>query len=1115
MSLRKIKTTTSKTKKEEEIDSDISGSESEEETYEEVKNPAATSVYSTGTKKIKILSTKFKKDDRIVPQTLDPRSTNRKYAQMENLEPGVIYSIGMHIMSFDEMKQLSAYTVSLESYNDNIHGINSPYLGCVTDGLYNSMTVCEMCSLVDCPGHYGLINFNGTKIYNPYFYNNVIQILKIVCHGCGRLLITDSVYREKGYDKMATENRLKEMAKHASDITSCPYMVDKAERRKGDEDIEILHCPKNPKIETGDNARKEDGVIKFQGEDVKVSVDRVYDILNMISNEDSNKLGFSHGSHPRNLIMQGILVTPLCARPPRLDGIKIMVDPMTTIYSTIVSTVKEIVGYKTKISQSGTSKKDFYGLDTKLYKNVYELIVKGSPKKDGDKENKSVTDMIQSKDGVLRKLMMGKRDKLVGRTVGDPGDNIKFGYAQIPRVFSSVLVDPIKITAFNKDYIKWCFANSMVHSIKLHSWPIKNRYDNPNRKFGIKLDDFEIKGTTEKSKELTIGDIIYVYMMDGSYIATNRQPSLHKTSIMAYKVQIIDSLCAKFHLSITTPYNLDFDGDEKNLLPAGSFSVKAEYKYLMNVIKNLGSSETNANTMGFVMNSITGSYLLSDPELRLHPDVMEILIKRVSYRKGRRTFLERLRRHNVDPFSGRAAFSLLLPPDFFYRKGDVVIVDGILIAGRLQKSHVGISHRSIVQELFHRYGKKRAGKFLSDGPLMISSFLFEFGFSIGIQDCVNLKETEHGEVDVNEILAKQALDKMELEIAAIGEKRANPIEEALREKQINNVLNSVKGVGVTITEAMLRKKDNAFGIMSSLGAQTKGDVGNIANICGVPGQQYAYGQRLTTQTTEYDKDETDVRAKGFVDRSLHQGTTPTGQYVIQWATRESISDTGTKTSMTGTLQRKTTISMSGLVIGYNGAIVNGNGLLFAQNFNSGYAVDKVRNVNSPDHPRFHSPFDICNMVEYLNIEHGWVPDDVPDPIEPVDDDDYDLLNEILEEGEEYEDDVDPIRKSIYPIIDEDGNYYEELSEITTYRYLKPTKFEKTRVISIRAEQLNNNMKPLINIDSWNFKDKANLIKIASKEYRASIIPAMQIIRHYPNKSMEVYDIMDIRRTILQ
>ena len=77
------------------------------------------------------------------------------------------------------------------------------------------------------------------------------------------------------------------------------------------------------------------------------------------------------------------------------------------------------------------------------------------------------------------------------------------------------------------------------------------------------------------------GDIVNRHLMDGDYVLFNRQPSLHKMSMMAHKVKVMKGNTFRLNVSVTPPYNVDFDGDEMNTHAPQSIASVVE---LMNIL---------------------------------------------------------------------------------------------------------------------------------------------------------------------------------------------------------------------------------------------------------------------------------------------------------------------------------------------------------------------------------------------------------------------------------------------------------------------------------------------------------------------------------------------------
>jgi len=139
--------------------------------------------------------------------------------------------------------------------------------------------------------------------------------------------------------------------------------------------------------------------------------------------------------------------------------------------------------------------------------------------------------------------------------------------------------------------------------------------------------------------------------------------------------------------------------------------------------------------IGLVYDSLTGAYILTTGDVRVDPDLYNDCLVMITNTDALPTLDRRLALAGVPKYSGRALFSALLPPDFYYQKGQVVIIDGILRNGTINKEHIGPSHGSIIQALYKDYGTNRVVDFLTDTPFVINRWLQERGFSVGLEDC--------------------------------------------------------------------------------------------------------------------------------------------------------------------------------------------------------------------------------------------------------------------------------------------------------------------------------------------------------------------------------------------
>lgn len=986
------------------------------------------------------------------------KSSKKEYSMSQSDKKSTLPSLfitksKISLYSWTDMQKISVVNVT-NSKLDGQDSVNDTRMGVV------SLTdPCDYCSEVDCPGHYGLINFRGHKIYNPAYIQEIVYVITSVCNTCSKLLVTEDVLKKEGILNLSYDKRLSKIAE------TCVNKQCLREEFLEEEIAQtgpIIPCQKNGRY----SCNKEEGEIyvspsnKKSDEKTLLDINTVYKILDKISEDDARILGFSKDSHPRNMILEGILVAPNVARPPVYDAGMISYDKLTLKYQSIVTIVNNIV------TNNSTPKE--------LYKAVRQLLFKTESPKIGPKDFLSVTERIQGKTALLRGLLMGKRNNHCGRTVAGPDSSLRYGQIRIPSVWAPILTKKERVTSFNIHKLSQLLEQGRITHIIPKGKKLR-KYYNPSSKY-----------------KLQIGDTVERWLQTGDRIIINRQPTLHRQSMMAYEVVLGHQYTIGLHLSYTTPMNCDFDGDENNAWNPQDLEVEAEAEILMNVKNNIMSTENNKPIMALVMNSVSGAFLLSNPKVRVSDLLFSRLMSLISKEDSSLNY--RLLKYGIHPRSGQAVFSALLPPDFYYNHKKVLILEGVLISGRITKSHVGTSSRSIVQELHKKYGPERTAKFLTEASWVINKWLIETGFSVGLRDMINLAidPSTNKEYDKSQKILNEELAKIYLKLEALGGKLDDPVEEAFRQRQINNLVNIAQGIGMRIAKEVLTE-NNAIGVMTDQGAGTKGGLANVGQMFGAVGQQYYKGERLKATLTNgrrllptQDLDDNNPEVHGFISKSFMEGLTPEQLFFLQSGARESLLDTALKTSETGAMQRRMIKAFENIIIAYDGSIRNTLGTMFSPIYNGGYDVAQMLEIRTDDKPDFSSFIDLKAIVEELNFKRGWVPRNINEQITKQ-------REQVKTAFSNIKLDITRPQHRILP----QKEYSTKPVTYEPYKY-KITKFEKARIIGTRAMQLSKNSTPKINI-----QEETDPIKIALKEYDQGLLSDFQVIRKYPDGSYEI------------
>ena len=167
---------------------------------------------------------------------------------------------------------------------------------------------------------------------------------------------------------------------------------------------------------------------------------------------------------------------------------------------------------------------------------------------------KSIRERLKGKEGRLRKNLMGKRVDFSARTVVSPDPNLDLDQLGVPRSMALNLTIPETVSSLNMERLKELVVNGPSQ------WPGAKTIKRTDGKV------FDLRFTQNREEiQLNPGYVIERHLQDNDYVIFNRQPSLHRMSMMGHRIKILPFSSFRLNLSVTTPYNADFDGDEMNM----------------------------------------------------------------------------------------------------------------------------------------------------------------------------------------------------------------------------------------------------------------------------------------------------------------------------------------------------------------------------------------------------------------------------------------------------------------------------------------------------------------------------------------------------------------------
>ncbi len=265
-------------------------------------------------------------------------------------------------------------------------------------------------------------------------------------------------------------------------------------------------------------------------------------------------------------------------------------------------------------------------------------------------------------------------------------------------------------------------------------------------------------------------------MQDGDIVLFNRQPSLHKMSIMGHRVRILPYSTFRLNLSVTTPYNADFDGDEMNMHLPQSQETKAEILEIMHVPKQIVSPQANKPVMGIVQDSLIGIKLFTHRDTFITLDILMNLLMWIPEFSGEIPTPAILKPKPL--WTGKQLFSMILPKVSLikttsnhdedkdktlktpsYNIADTIVLmdhekiidHGELVMGILSKNIIGNASGGLIHTIWNEYGPEKTMIFLNSTQRLINQWLLFNGFTVGVSDTISDNEIS---IKVSETLKK-------------------------------------------------------------------------------------------------------------------------------------------------------------------------------------------------------------------------------------------------------------------------------------------------------------------------------------------------------------------------
>ncbi|KAL1517105.1 hypothetical protein ABEB36_000913 [Hypothenemus hampei] len=889
-----------------------------------------------------------------------------------------ISHLSFGVESSESMQQQShIHVVAKNLYNQDIGRTPVPY-GVLDKrlGTNSKDSPCQTCgkNISECVGHFGYIDLE-LPVFHVGYFRSIITLLQSICKKCSHVLLEDidkAQYRFRltnpNLNYMTKKTIRKKINDKCKKITKCPHckarngFVKKMTAAKGSTNntiLKIVHEIFNEKDKEKlmeklsnrfnsaiENNPEIQSALSNSVNEILTPID-VLKIFERIPESDIPLLAMDcDKSHPKDLIFTRILVPPVSIRPSVVSDIKAGTneDDLTMKQSEIIfinDVIKKhkLSGASVNMYQEGW---DFLQLQTALYINseLSGVPMNMMPKKPG----RGLVQRLKGKQGRFRGNLSGKRVDFSSRTVISPDPNLEIDQVGVPVQIAKILTFPERVIRANIGLMRQLIINGP------DKWPGANYVQQKGSAFKKYLK----YGSREKlAQELKLGDIVERHLYDNDVVLFNRQPSLHKLSIMAHRAKIHYHRTFRFNECVCNPYNADFDGDEMNLHLPQTEEAKAEALILMGNKSNLVTPRNGELLIAATQDFLTGAYLLTKKDTFLDISRASQLAATLLAGKDANINIDLPEPCIIKPrklWSGKQILSLIFKPnksvgvlanleakgkaytknrEMCVKDSYVLIRNSQLLAGTLDKGHLGSGGKggNIFYVILRDFGQEFAIKSMWRLARMTSSYLMNSGFSIGIGDVT----PGEGLIRRKNALLTSGYQKCEEYIKQMsqGKLQCQPgfsAEETLEAIMLKELSVIREHAGQACVAEL--PQTNSPLIMALSGS--KGSFINISQMIACVGQQALNGKRVPDGFNDrslphfqhYSKT---PDAKGFVENSFYSGLTPTEFFFHTMGGREGLVDTAVKTAETGYMQRRLVKSLEDLVVHYDASVRNAEG----------------------------------------------------------------------------------------------------------------------------------------------------------------------------------------------
>jgi DNA-directed RNA polymerase subunit A' len=873
----------------------------------------------------------------------------------------VIDGIQFSLFSPQDVRKLSVVEIQTpDTYDED----GAPITAGLMDGRLGTLEPrqrCKTCgnTAIRCPGHFGHIEL-AVPIVHIEFTKLIYELLKSTCRNCGRILLPDDTIKRAQARIEKTRQLL--------------GMVPDEVYKSITQEIKSKQCPHCGAVQykiVFEKPTKFSEQIPESGSE-PLTPSMIRERMERIPDEDLEILGFNpKAARPEWMILQVLPVPPVYVRP------SITLESGIRSEDDLTHKLVDIIRINQRLKENMDA-----GAPTLIIQDLSELLqyhvttyfnneASGIPpaRHRSGRALKTLSQRLKGKEGRFRSNLSGKRVDFSARTVVSPDPNLDISEVGVPIEVAMRLSVPEKVTEWNLEEMRQLVING------------PEKY--PGALYIIRPDGKRIRleFVTDREKiaeALMPGFVVERHLKNGDIAIFNRQPSLHRMSIMAHRVRVLPYKTFRLHLCVCPPYNADFDGDEMNLHIPQSEEARTEALLLMQVQDQILSPRFGGPIIGAIRDFITAAYLFTRKTNYLTKEEVSRLLMAAGYEGP----LPEPKIKEPQPlWTGKQIFSLFLPKDMNYvlkanicqgcAKCDeenckydayVVVKNGELISGVIDRRSIGAEQsESLLHRIIKDYGTQAGREFLNKITRLLKLFITMRGFTYSFDELV-LSPTAESRIN-------KTMEKVQKRVEELIESYRNgtlprlpgqTLEDSFEIYVMNELAKARDDAGKIADEDFTI--ENAGIVMTRTGA--RGSSLNIGQMSACIGQQSVRGKRILRgyvgrALPHFKFGDPSPKARGFVYSSYQKGLDAIEFFFHAMGGREGLVDTAVRTQQSGYMQRRLINALEHIRLEYDGTVRNSAGDIIQFK----YGEDGVDPAKS-DHGK---AVNVSRLVEQLKI----------------------------------------------------------------------------------------------------------------------------------------------------